>query len=192
MNSNTQVNNKLCPVLFVANKSFYKTDTRFDSFDIKRDALNYHGHLPFIAHPPCRLFSRLRGLSTAPSSEKRFAYWVVKKVRSLGGVVEHPYDSLLFKELRFEKPLVVDKYGGFTLVLDQFDFGFYTRKRTRLYIVGIKPSQLPVQPLRFELSNRKFSNLTKTQKSQTMPLFADFLHAIWLQIIINHGEKEVL
>jgi hypothetical protein len=39
-----------------------------------------------------------------------------------------------------------DSYGGFTLVIDQFDFGHVAHKMTKLYICGIKIEDLPTLP----------------------------------------------
>lgn len=160
----------LVPVLFVHSRSNYKKIPFFDCYDEKRNALSYTGSHPVIAHPPCRLWSRLRSFSKAPESEKNLAIWSVDLVRSVGGIVEHPYDSQLWKHIHCPGVGVFDKFGGTSFVFDQFDFGYYTRKRTRLYIVGLNSlSEMPRFNLRFEPVARKFDNLTPKQRSETTP-----------------------
>lgn len=164
--------------LFVHQRSNYKLDDRFDCYDEKRNALNYTGCKPAIYHPPCRLFSRLKAFAKADLNEKDFAFWAVKNVRKYGGIVEHPYDSSLWIEENIVVPGLVDEFGGFTIVFDQFDFGYYTRKRTRLYIVGCSVKDLPSLPMRFEYSIRKFSNLTVKQRSETVPGLIDWFYVV--------------
>lgn len=158
------------PVLFVHSKSNYKKIAGFDCYDENRNALNYKDSLPVIAHPPCRLWSKLRKFSNAPGSEKSLAIWSINLVRKVGGIVEHPYDSKLWSEINCPGIGEFDKFGGTSFVFDQFDFGYYTRKRTRIYIVGLTSlSELPRSNLRFELIARKFDNLSPKQRSETAP-----------------------
>jgi hypothetical protein len=68
-------------------------------------------------------------------------------VRLCGGVLEHPAGSRLWKEA--ELPLhgeFPDKFGGFTIEIDQYDFGHVAHKQTKLYICGVSYSQLPPMP----------------------------------------------
>ena len=169
---------KKYPALFVHEKSNYKKDFRFDCFDEKRNALIYSGQNPAVYHPPCRLFSRLKAFAKAEESEKELAFWALDNVRKFGGILEHPYDSSLWIERNIVKPGLVDEFGGFSIVFDQFDFGYYTRKRTRLYIVGCSINMLPRLPIRFEYSTRKFSNLTVKQRSETVPDLIDWFYEV--------------
>lgn len=156
------------PVLFVHQRSNYKKVPGFDCYDENRNALTYTGSCPVIAHPPCRLWSRLRSFSNAPASEKNLAIWSINLVRKIGGIVEHPYDSKLWDEINCPSVGEFDKFGGTSFVFDQFDFGYYTRKRTRIYIVGLNSlSELPRLNLRFEPVARKFDNLSPKQRSET-------------------------
>ena len=134
------------PALFVRDDSAYKS-LGFDCYDQQRDAKTYAGNLPVIAHPPCRLWGVLSHLSTAPQEEKELAVWAVGKVREVGGVLEHPAGSRLWRELNLPDPgWLPDQYGGFTLLIDQFDFGHVASKPTKLYIVGCSIGQLPPLP----------------------------------------------
>lgn len=139
------------PVLFCESDSIYK-DLKgrnrvqlCDVYDKDRNALNYDGRAAAIYHPPCRLWSRLKGLSTADESEKYLALWSVRMVQMTGGILEHPADSALWRTCNLPTPGSIDQYGGFTIVIDQFHFGHKARKRTWLYIVGIKPNDLALR-----------------------------------------------
>ena len=119
---------------------------------ILRDALLMFPDLtPAAFHPPCRLFSKMRGLSTAPASERSLAYFAVTHVQCFGGVVEHPCFSKLWSDMSLPAPgIIPDLHGGFTLSVNLHWFGFPARKHTWLYIVGCKPSDVPAYPLNFD------------------------------------------
>ena len=87
---------KKIPVLFTEQNSSYNNYEIFDTYDEKRNALSYNSRLPIIAHPPCRLFSRLRSFSTAPIAEKKLAFFALSKIRQFGGILEHPRSSTLW------------------------------------------------------------------------------------------------
>lgn len=173
------------PVLFVHSRSNYKKIPFFDCYDEVRNAMTYTGSRPVIAHPPCRLWSRLRTFSNAPASEKILAVWATQVVRKFGGIVEHPYDSQLWKYIDCPGVGEFDKFGGTSFVFDQFDFGYYTRKRTRIYIVGLNSlSELPRLNLRFIPVSRKFENLSPKQRSETTPELC-----LWFLEIIKKIEE---
>jgi hypothetical protein len=133
----------MIPVLFCTEDSIYKK-LGCNVYDEKRNALTWSGNEPAIYHPPCRLWSRMRTFSTADESEKYFALWAVNKVRSYGGILEHPGSSNLFNFMNLPKPGSSDEFG-FTIEIDQFNYGHLARKRTWLYICGIECQQ--VEPL---------------------------------------------
>jgi hypothetical protein len=135
-------------VLFARADSIYKTLPGCDVYDAERDALTWQGGCPAVAHPPCRLWGRLRGCSTAPESEKGLALWAVEKVRQWGGVLEHPAHSLLWTAAGLPVPGKRDVRGGFTLAVSQFWWGHKADKLTWLYVCGIEPAGLPSIPYR--------------------------------------------
>lgn len=155
------------PVLYVHPRSNYKKITSFDCYDENRDAFTYTGSSPLIAHPPCRNWSKLRSFSKGDKFESLYAFHALRLVRTYGGILEHPYDSTFWKIANVIAPGAYDVYGGFSIVFDQRQFGYYTRKRTRLYIVGCKSSDLPAMPLNFDAIERKFDNLSSKQRSET-------------------------
>lgn len=118
---------------------------------IERDARLYDGPHPVVAHPPCGPWGRLK--HQYKGTEHDCAPRAVEQVRACGGVLEHPAGSLLWDECFFEsrynfplpEPGLSDPCG-FTIEINQCDFGHVARKRTWLYIVGLRPSQLPPMP----------------------------------------------
>lgn len=177
--------------LYVHSKSNYKLYDDFDCFDEARDTRNFKGNMPVVAHPPCRLFSRLRAFSKADIDEKKLAYTALAVVRKNGGILEHPCSSLFWKEANIVTPGQRDKYGGFTISINQHWFGYYTEKKTRLYIVGICPNQMPKFPLSFNAVTRKFGNLSRKQRSETTAQLIDWFILI-LEIISNNKEKSTI
>ena len=174
------------PVLFVSKSSEYKLDVRFDGYDIERCALSVNNCLPAVYHPPCRLFSKLKAFSKATQEEKRLAYWSIVRVRKHGGIVEHPLGSSLPREVNFPGYNIFDNYGGVWVIINQGDFGYYSKKPTILYIVGLKRlSQLPAYPLVFPRQFRKFSDLSPRQRSLTVIGLRDYFFEILLTISSN-------
>ena len=161
-------------VYFVSKKSNYRNYPGVTPIGLAENALLHPPQSPAIYHPPCRLFSKLRAFSNAPASEMYLAHWSMYFARCFGGIVEHPYDSLLWKIYNINQVNTLDEFGGFFTVLDQYNFGFPTRKRTGLYIVGISPNELPQQPLKLYISEKKFDRLSPVQRSLTPPLLIDY------------------
>ena len=141
-------------VLFAAPRSVYFELAGLDVYDETRDALTWRGGCPVVAHPPCRSWSRLRAFSKAPPLECGLAARAVELVRQWGGVLEHPASSYLWQSLQLPPVSefdgfspVTDRWGGWSLCVDQFWWGHRARKRTWLYIVGVMPRQLPPMSL---------------------------------------------
>lgn len=139
-------------ILFARSDSVYKNLIDLDIYDEQRDARTFNGIQPVIAHPPCRAWARLRGMSKPAPHEKQLAKTAVDLVRSNGGILEHPESSTLWLEKQLPNPIThpaqIDKFGGFTLPIQQFTFGHKARKNTWLYICGIRPIDLPAMPFR--------------------------------------------
>lgn len=153
-------------VLCARPRSVYKQIQGLDVWDEKRNAYNYSGTNPIIAHPPCAQWSRLKGLANENAFYKDLAMFCLERIQLYGGILEQPEGSSFFK------------YAGIkpTLSIDQFWFGYPIRKRTWLYIHGFKP--LPV-PLRFDAIEKMFGQLTKPQRSfTTMQLAMWFVDTI--------------
>ena len=132
--------------LFVRKDSSYKNRDTWDVYDEDRDALTYDSSSPVVCHPPCRTWGRLSHLAhNARPNEASLALWSIEKIKENGGILEHPAGSRLFGK---HLPDVgeTDEHGGFTILVDQYDFGHVAHKKTKLYICGIDRSQLPELP----------------------------------------------
>lgn len=152
-------------VLFARADSFYKQIEGCDVWDQQRNALNWPGGAPVVAHPPCALWSRMRQLSKRPETERELAIWAITQVRRWGGVLEHPKSSRLWPTLNLPKPgAPPDEYGGWTLGIEQREFGHLAAKPTLLYIVGVKPSEIPLLPLELSYAERVVTTCGRTQR----------------------------
>lgn len=156
-------------VLFARADSIYKTIPCCDVYDITRDARTYPGGLPVIAHPPCRAWGRLRQFAKPRPDEKALALWAVDQVRQWGGVLEHPASSSLWPTVGLPTGKERDKWGGFTLSVDQFWWGHRAKKRTWLYICGPDLAEVPVIPLRFDAVTHTVGSMTTGRKSKKLP-----------------------
>lgn len=137
---------KAVAVLFARRDSIYKTIPACDVWDIDRNALNYCGDLPVIAHPPCRLWGPMSPLSTADPSERDLALFAVEQVRRCGGVLEHPTRSKLWRAAGLPNKCERDRWGGFTFAAAQWWWGHKAEKWTWFYVCGLEPDKLPVMP----------------------------------------------
>jgi len=148
-------------VLFACKNSIYHQIHGCDVYDIDRDARTFTDDRPVIAHPPCRAWSSFRNFAKPLPGEKQLGFFAVDKVRSNGGVLEHPLNSMLWPAAGLPGVGEIDEYGGFTTVIDQFWFGHRAQKRTRLYIVGVLPLRLPPYPLTLGRPPRVVTNNKK-------------------------------
>jgi len=166
-------------VLFAREDSHYKQLSGTDVYDIRRDARTYRGTGPAVVHPPCRSWGRLRQFAKPREDEKALGPFAVDVVRRNGGVLEHPAESTLFAHCGMPRPgRFPDKYGGWTLELDQFHFGHRAEKRTWFYIVGVGPDELPPIPhregspthcVRPTKSYPRLPSITKAEREHTPP-----------------------
>lgn len=145
--------------LFVDPKGPYWNDPRCDCWDEKRDARNYRGPLPVVAHPPCGRWSKLAASVEARYPE-RFPVGVdggcfasaLQSVFRWGGVLEHPAESLAWDEYGLPTPKFGRWFGflrnvqgrervlrplSYVTEVCQVDYGHKARKRTWLLYVGM-------------------------------------------------------
>lgn len=133
--------------LFVRADSAYKTRAFFDAWDAERDAMKFDKPDPVVCHPPCRSWGRLAHLATNKrEGEENLAFFSVEKIRQNGGILEHPSGSRLFGSVLPDAGEFPDEWGGFTILIDQYDFGHVAHKPTKLYFCGLSPDQLPPLP----------------------------------------------
>lgn len=134
-------------VLFARKDSNYKDMPQCDVYDIDRDARNFAGGAPIVAHPPCRAWGRLRTFAKPRADEKDLAIFAVQSIRAFGGVLEHPKGSTLWPTAGLPAPGQRDEFGGWTLPIFQSWWGHRAEKATLLYIVGCEPRDMPPMPI---------------------------------------------
>jgi len=176
-------------ILFVRTDSIYKT-MAVECWDAERDATQYQGPGPIVAHPPCRAWGCLRKFARPRPGEKGLALWAVDKVRECGGVLEHPCGSRLWPEAGLPRPgKDGDQFGGFTLDVDQHWWGHRAQKRTWLYVCGCKRNEIPSMPIRITQAPCVITNMhglrsgmtgyrkevTKREREATPKEFAEWL-----------------
>lgn len=173
-----------------------------DPWDETRDARTYNGPHPVVAHPPCGPWGRLRHLYRG--NEHDCAPRAVEQVRSFGGVLEHPAGSKLWEacglnepwergwrdegESRWHRTSDTDFHGGYTIELDQCEWGHVARKRTWLYLVGVPRSALEAPPFPGRAPTHRIGSSTcgrtngtrlrsasAQQRRRTPPEFAAYL-----------------
>lgn len=138
--------NDLVAALFVETLGVYFDHPLIEPWDIRKDARNYKGPYPVIAHPPCERWGRY--WSGGPSAKQRRllgddlgcfdrALWAV---RTFGGVLEHPEASHAWKYYGLPKPKREwTKFeNGYVTEVEQGNYGHAARKKTWLYLVADK------------------------------------------------------
>jgi hypothetical protein len=131
--------------LFVERGGVYWDLEICDPWDEARDARNYAGPYPVVAHPPCQRWGRFwHGSPRKPhqfnlgEDDGCFAA-ALAAVRAWGGVIEHPADSHAWVHFGLRPPPrsggwhTADFEGGWTCYVEQGFYGARARKPTWLY-----------------------------------------------------------
>lgn len=138
--------------------SYYGLD-EVDPWDEERDARQYAGPWPVVAHPPCQRWGKMwfgQPLTVKLTGERKRLgddggcfKAALDAVRTYGGVIEHPWGSLAWPHFDLNTPdraggwIMADFMGGWTCCVEQGQYGHYARKPTLLYAFGVKlPSLL--------------------------------------------------
>lgn len=121
-----------------------------DVWGVKRDARNYIGPWPVVAHPPCERWGRYWGGGPSAKIKRRlgddggcFAH-AINIVRKYGGVLEHPEASHAWPAFGVAKPprtggwVQAGDGMGWTCCVAQGHYGHPAQKLTWLYAVGCK------------------------------------------------------
>lgn len=155
-------------ILFTQKDSIYNQLCQ-DCWDKERDATTWPGGNSIIAHPPCRAWGSYKYKSLHSEKEKQLTPWAIEQANIWGGIVEHPKTSAIWEGKH------ADLSRGFIWSIDQHWFGHDAKKPTYLYIVGIKPNELPAYPLNFNATTRVIEKMSKKQREHTPEALA-----IWL------------
>ena len=125
--------------LYIDPRGPYVDTPNVDAWDRERDATRYDGPYPIVAHPACGPWGNLRHMYRGGEGGPELAIRAVQQVRTWGGVLEHPAFSLLWPHCGLPRPGdPPDAWGGFTVDVNQCDWGHCARKRTWLYLVGVE------------------------------------------------------
>lgn len=136
--------------------SYYGLDG-VDPWDETRDARQYAGPWPVVAHPPCQRWGRFwagqplwikrTGERKAKGDDGGCFMAALNAVRRFGGVLEHPEGSHAWAHFGLNKPnrtggwSKADAYG-WTCCVEQGQYGHYARKPTWLYAVDTNRPEL--------------------------------------------------
>lgn len=138
--------------LYVQTGGIYYGLENVDPWDEQRDARQYAGPHPVVAHPPCSRWCML-----ASVNEVRWGAMIgddggtfasaLAAVRTYGGVLEHPAYTLAWGRYDLPRPRrgtwmrsFLDE--GWVTEVSQSAYGHPARKRTWLYYVGDDPPEL--------------------------------------------------
>lgn len=135
--------------LYVERGGVYWDLPDVDPWDEARDARLYDGPWPVVAHPPCSRWGQLANVNHArygtPIGEDGGCFEAaLDAVRTWGGVLEHPANSIAWRRFNLPRPTrgmwtsSFDDPGAATEV-SQVVYGHGARKRTWLYAVGCGP-----------------------------------------------------
>ena len=140
--------------LYVETGGVYYGLDDVDPWDQARDARNYAGPHPVVAHPPCERWGRFWHGSTRKPHQFRLGdddgcfQAALNAVRKFGGVLEHPAHSRAWEAFNLCPPVVNlgwcnwgDQADGFTCYVEQGFYGHISRKPTWLYVCV--PGNLP-------------------------------------------------
>lgn len=140
-------------VLFAQKYGVYHGLPDIDLWDKPRDARQYKGPWPVVAHPPCARWGRYwyggptliktREYLKKGDDEGCFAA-ALAAVRNFGGVLEHPEASHAWRHFGLLPPLrcgewsIADWQGGWTCCVEQGWYGHRARKPTWLYAKSVE------------------------------------------------------
>jgi len=157
-----------------------------ECWDEQRDARNYAGPHPVVAHPPCGPWGSLAKRCRQDAS---LAPLAVEQVRRWGGALEHPKASALWHACGLPRPgELPDPYGGVTIEVNQVDWGHACAKPTWVYLVGYRPERYPRRATgvpthaiwhgameRARLGRPQLKAASQEIRRRTPPAFAEFL-----------------
>jgi hypothetical protein len=193
--------------LFVQPDGCYAQLPDVDVWPESRDARNYTGPFPVVAHPPCQLwgamapvnYARWGGEHNKPGNDGGCFASALDSVRRFGGVLEHPAKTKAWAAHGLEKPFAIGWQrtidGGWVCEVWQSAYGHRANKATWLYYCGAHPPfemrwarpvgthQIGFQDQRGKAANKP--TLGKRESNATPLEFRDEL----LRLALNAGEN---
>jgi len=193
----------LVAALFVQAGGCYASLPWVDAWPESRDARQYAGSLPVVAHPPCQLWGRMApinfgrwgGEHNRPGNDGGCFASAVASVRKWGGVLEHPAATNAWSAHDLTAPVTMGWQrtmdGGWVCEVWQSAYGHRANKATWLYYYGSRPPmelrwarivgthQVGYPDQRGKARNKP--TLPKREASATPELFRDALLALSLQ-----------
>lgn len=202
--------------LYVAERGPYVGLQGVDAWPLSRDATRYAGPWPVVAHPPCARWCLLAGLveSRHPHLARgedggTFAA-ALAAVRAWGGVLEHPAYSGAWAAHGLAAPtthggwVAADLHGGWTCCVEQGRYGHRARKRTWLYVAGVRDlpelrwgatSAAEARAVVGYAQNRSprtlVERMSKRESSATPPEFRDLLISIARSARTNSSPEDL-
>lgn len=138
--------------LYVETDGAYFGLSGIDPWDEKRDARQYAGPHPVVAHPPCQRWGKMwfgQPLTVKRTGERKALgddggcfEAALAAARKWGGVIEHPWGSHAWPHFGLNVPersggwIMADFLGGWTCCVEQGQYGHYARKPTLIYAFG--------------------------------------------------------
>lgn len=138
--------------LYVKKDGAYYGLPDVDPWDQERDARQYNGPWPVVAHPPCQRWGKMwagqplwikrTGIRKAKGDDGGCFESALESARKWGGVLEHPKASHAWPHFGLNSPpssgrwIAADFYGGWTCCIEQGRYGHYARKPTWLLAYG--------------------------------------------------------
>lgn len=182
--------------LFVETGGCYFEVPGIDLWDEARDARNYQGPHPVIAHPPCQLwgnmaainYKRWGGEHNKPGNDGGCFASAIQSIKKYGGVLEHPAKTRAWEAFGIgsPKPCRWVQYGSYWVAeVWQSTYGHRANKATWLMYVGEKkPFDLNwerrIGSYQIGFSDQRGKNknkptLSKREANATPPAFRDEL-----------------
>lgn len=180
--------------LYVETNGCYFGLEGVDPWDEQRDARQYPGPHPVVAHPPCNLwvnfaalnYKRYGGEHNRPGNDGGCFNAALMAIRHWGGVLEHPASSKAWAEFGLPRPNGhgwLFACGLWVCEVWQSAYGHRARKRTWLAYAGnTEPPELnwSREPGTHQCGwfDRNKPTLGKKAASATPPAFRDLLISI--------------
>jgi hypothetical protein len=138
--------------LYVETGGVYYGLPDVDPWDEERDARLYAGPWPVVAHPPCARWCRLapmleemHGAGYEVGNDGGCFTAALAAVRTWGGVLEHPAESIAWRTFHLPRPSVFAGWTqtfldeGWVTQVSQAAYGHRAEKLTWFYYVGSEP-----------------------------------------------------